>query len=311
MRSRTIPTSTPNLSAVMRPFFVALCIMALSACQLTPNEPTGGTFVASTVGADDTRIAYDVRGSGDMTIVFVHGWSCDRSYWREQVDYFAQRHRVVTVDLGGHGESGADRTDWTMASFGEDVAAVVEELGADNVVLIGHSMGGPVVLEAAMRLPQRVVKVIGVDTLKDVSRKPPSREVIEGFLVKAKADFPGFVREDIRNALFVPSAPAELAEWVIEDMVSANPQIAIEASVQLGMFDAGKALAELQDVPITLIQADYRPTKPEALADAHPNAKEIIIANTSHFLMMEKPGEFNKVLETELDRLSSHSPERQ
>jgi pimeloyl-ACP methyl ester carboxylesterase len=96
----------------------------------------------TTTGAGGVPIAYDSAGSGDTTLIFVHGWSCDRSYWREQMPAFSGEYRVVAVDLGGHGASPADREDWSIESFGQDAAAVAAAAGADRIVLIGHSMGG-------------------------------------------------------------------------------------------------------------------------------------------------------------------------
>src|SRR5512145_1561556 len=73
---------------------------------------------------DGTPVSYEVYGSGEPTLVFVHGWSCDARYWREQVPYFSKTHRVVTLDLAGHGHSGSKRSKYTMQAFGEDVRAV-------------------------------------------------------------------------------------------------------------------------------------------------------------------------------------------
>ena len=108
-------------------------------------------------------IAYERHGKADRTLVFAHGWSCNRSHWRFQVDALRMDYRVVVLDLAGHGESGSNRTVWSIANFAQDVAAVVDALDASNVVLIGHSLGGPVVLEAALLRPRQVIGVIGVD----------------------------------------------------------------------------------------------------------------------------------------------------
>src|SRR5438105_10350898 len=94
---------------------------------------------------DDTPIAFEEQGQGSPAVVFVHGWACDRTYWRHQVDRFQRRAKVVTLDLAGHGESGADRSEWSIAGFGADVAAVVQALELRDVVLVGHSMGGDVI----------------------------------------------------------------------------------------------------------------------------------------------------------------------
>ena len=87
---------------------------------------------------DGVPLAFEVHGAGAPALVFVHGWSCDRSYWRGQLRPLAARYRTVAVDLAGHGESGLGRRAWTMAAFGEDVVAVVEQLGLVQLVLIGH-----------------------------------------------------------------------------------------------------------------------------------------------------------------------------
>src|SRR5437867_8235652 len=89
------------------------------------------------------------RGQVTPALVFVHGWSCDSGYWKHQLDHFARNHQVVTLDLAGHGESGLDRENWTLQGFVEDLVAVVETLHLKKAVLIGHSMGGDVIIEAA------------------------------------------------------------------------------------------------------------------------------------------------------------------
>src|SRR5262245_57460546 len=78
--------------------------------------------------ADGVPIAYEVHGQGPA-LVLVHGWSCDRSYWKEQIEYLSPQYQLVLIDLAGHGESGLGRKDYTMAAFGADVAAVVDSLG--------------------------------------------------------------------------------------------------------------------------------------------------------------------------------------
>ena len=122
--------------------------------------------VASSV--DGVSIHFDVQGNGATALVFVHGWCCNRHYWEGQAGHFSPDYTVVTLDLAGHGESGHNRTRWSVPAFGKDVAAVVEQLGLDQVVLIGHSMGGPVIVEPIGRLPAAVIGLVGVDTWQNV-----------------------------------------------------------------------------------------------------------------------------------------------
>ena len=99
---------------------------------------------------DGTQISFEVYGAGEPTLVFVHGWSCDARYWRAQVPVFSKRHRVVVLDLAGHGHSGMSRTKYSMGAFGEDVRAVTEATGSHRVILIGHLMAtcGPSIMKA-------------------------------------------------------------------------------------------------------------------------------------------------------------------
>jgi len=127
---------------------------------------------------DGVPIHYSVRGKGDPALVFVHCWSCDRKLWDNQVSVFSKDHRVVTIDLPGHGESGKGRKDWSIGGFGEDVKTVVGKLGLRRVVLIGSSMGGPVALEAARRMPERVVAIVPVDTLHNVEERIDRKSVV-------------------------------------------------------------------------------------------------------------------------------------
>jgi pimeloyl-ACP methyl ester carboxylesterase len=140
--------------------------------------------------------------------VFVHGWSCDRTYWNGQLDHLVGRHEVVAIDLAGHRESGVGREAWTMAVFGLDVVAVVERLGLGSAVMVGHSMGGDVIVEAALRLPDRVTGLAWVDvyTSLDDAR---TREEIQAFLVPFREDFITAARALVRRM----SCPVRIPTW--------------------------------------------------------------------------------------------------
>ena len=113
---------------------------------------------------DNTPISYEVYGTGEPTLVFVHGWSCDSRYWRMQINHFAQKYRVVVLDLAGHGHSGMTRKCYFMRAFAEDVRAVTEAVDSKTVILVGHSMGGEIVARAAQLMPDRGMGIIGVVT---------------------------------------------------------------------------------------------------------------------------------------------------
>ena len=247
---------------------------------------------------DGISLSFEVHGSRAPALVFVHGWSCDRSYWSRQLGAFAGRHQAVTVDLAGHGESGVGRKSWTMPAFGEDVVAVVEHLGLGNVVLIGHSMGGDVVVEAALRLRDQVVGVVWADTYNTLG-DPLTREELEEFLVPFRANFVTATRDLVRR-MFGPNADADLVERVAADMSAAPPEIAIDA-LEHAVGNDRAILAGLRELtpPVVSINPDYRPTDTEALS--RYAVRTVVMSGVGHFLMLEDPDTFNRLLGEAID----------
>ena len=123
-------------------------------------------------------------GAGEApAVVLVHGWAGNRTYWDHQVDYLAERNFVIAVDLGGHGASGLGRDEWNLATFGDDVLALVDDVGAQRFALVGHSMGGDAIVHAARRLGDRVVGLVWVDVFRTLGNEPvSSHEQVETFV---------------------------------------------------------------------------------------------------------------------------------
>ena len=147
---------------MLKSFFISVILVSLTFAQT--EYSTINTF-------DDTPIVYEKTGNGEQALVFVHCWSCDKNYWQNQLEYFGNKYTVIAIDLAGHGESGLDREDWTVENYGKDVKAVVEKENLSNVILIGHSMGGPVVLSAAEQLGDEVKALITIDTFQDIEQQ--------------------------------------------------------------------------------------------------------------------------------------------
>ena len=206
--------------------------------------------------ADGIPLHFEVEGRGTPALVFVHGWSCDRSYWSGQVAHFAEQHQVVTIDLAGHGESGDGRREWTMPAFGGDVVAVIEQLELREVVLIGHSMGGDVIVEVALALPELIAGIVWVDTYSTLG-EPSTPEELERFVQPFREDFVPEAQSFVRRMFVTGSNPDLVAR-----VVAVNP--------------------------------DYRPNDVEALA--RHGVEAVLMPGVGHFLMMEDPGTFNRLL---------------
>ena len=252
------------------------------------------------LSSDGVSIRYEAQGTEGRPLVFVHGWSCDRGYWRGQVEHFARRHRVVTLDLAGHGESGAGRKVWTMPAFGEDVVAVVEKLGLEDIVLVGHSMGGDVIVEAALRLRGRIAALVWVDVYASLGGS--SHRDVDAFMDPFRRDFVTATREFVERRLFTPDSDSDLVAWVAADMSSAPREIALDAMKHAITNDDAilSGLRELK-MPFFAINPDNRPTDVASLR--RHGVEPIVMPGVAHFLMMEAPADFNHLLSDVLERL--------
>ena len=251
--------------------------------------------------ADGVPIRFQVTGKGEPTLVLVHGWAFDRHLWDGQVPRLSARHRVVTLDLAGHGESGRERAQWTMSAFGQDVKAVVEAVNAKQVVLVGHSMGGPVVLEAARVMPERVKGVVLVDTLLDVGQRTPP-EQIDAMAKQLQADYKTTATQMATEYLFAPGTPATVRERVLRHATAIPPDISIAMLRQSWSHDPLPALREIK-APIRAVNADKFPTNLEVNRRHMPGYEAIIVTGTGHYPMLEDPGRFSPALAQALSKV--------
>ena len=273
-------------------------MVAMGAASLVGGQTPGPAFTTS---PDGVRIAYVTDGAGAPPLVFVHGWSCDRRYWDWQLRGFAKYHRVVGVDLAGHGDSGAGRERWTMAAFGGDVAAVVDALGLERPILIGHSMGGDVIAEAARRLKRPVAGLIWVDTYKRLgSARTPEQiaQIVEPFRTRFAETTRAFVR-----GMFLPGTDAGLVDLVAGDMASAPPEVAVGALASALAYDREMpaALKELK-LPVIAINPETPATDLPSMS-AH-GVEVMLMSDVGHFPMMESPERFNRILKTAIEKIA-------
>jgi pimeloyl-ACP methyl ester carboxylesterase len=271
----------------MSPLEVALVLTVAVAAGAAGGGPARS--------ADGVAIRFQVEGKGEPTLVLVHGWAFDRHVWDGQLPALAARHRVVTLDLAGHGESGGSRPAWTMAAFGEDVKAVVEAVGAKPVVLVGHSMGGPVVLEAARRMPERVKGIVLVDTLLDVEERTPASE-IEAFARQLEADYTKTATHMANEFLFAPATPGPVRDRVLRQALALPASVSVAMLREVWSYDPLPALREIR-VPVRAVSADKFPTNLEANRRHMPGYEAAIIRGSGHYPMLEDPLRFGAALD--------------
>lgn len=241
----------------------------------------------------------DYRGQGEPLLLFVHGWTCRKAYWTPQLNHFAATHAVAALDLPGHGDSGTgERSDWTLCSFALDVIDGVKALRPEKLILIGHSMGGAVVLEAARRLEGKVAGVVLVDTFViDYGGLPV--ETVQAIAAPFAEDFAEAMAALVKQTA-TSATPEALKVQLIQEMSAADPVWALPVWRDLLCWSPESAFSELQ-MPIHAINGALIPSS--ARERCAPFVTESIIPGAGHFLQMEDPAGFNRVLEMVLKRI--------
>jgi pimeloyl-ACP methyl ester carboxylesterase len=244
---------------------------------------------AMAASVDGLAIHSTVKGDGP-TIIFVHGWTCDESSWESQVDAFAQDYRVVTLDLPGHGQSDVPEKaeDFSVDLFAAAVEAVRAELGAEKVVLVGHSMGAGVIRKYALNYPEHVAGLVAVDRPLDVRAWMLPERRRAGPMTRER-------RAAAIEAMFVDGTSRPLREH-IRNMMMAAPDVTAQGG-QNAMAAPENQSDKLITAPALTVWAD--PPMSDFGFDAHDmvtDLEEVGIPGTGHFLMMEQPEKFNAIL---------------
>ena len=246
---------------------------------------------ASAATLDGFQIHSTTHGKGPKTIVFVHGWTCDETSWEQQWPVFEKNYRVITMDLPGHGKSGAPKTDvLSMKLFARSIEAVRAEAGADKIVIVGHSMGVPVIREYARMYPTHVAALVPVDGPLHLSGNftPPNADALKGAQGLK-------TREGMIRGMFGPGATPAIQEHVLKMMLGAPETTAAQA--MSSMFVASNWTEESMPFPLLGIYADKSGSNDPAFTKKiFANGSTTEIKGTGHFVMLEKPAEFNKLL---------------
>lgn len=247
---------------------------------------------------DGVSINFDNEGKGEPAIILVHGWSNTRSIWDDQIAHFSKKYQVIAVDLPGFGESGNNRNDWTIESYGKDIAAIIQQLNLKKTVLVGFSLGAPIVVEAANKVPDHVIGVILVDGIQEVEMQvsPPMAHYIDSMMMdlvnyptKEKLVGHGFFKKNVDSAFHRVTS-------ILEGVPHIGWQESLAGYVK---WQNERCTTSVKNVkaPIIAINSTIEPTNVEAFRKYVPGFKANIVENAGHLIMWDKPEEFNRLLE--------------
>jgi len=274
---------------------LTLALLSIGFGAAATDGPEDGTIRAE----DGVRISYTSEGRGEPAIVFLHGWTCDRTHWRFQIPEFRKSFRVIAVDLPGHGASGANRKSWSIDGLGRDVAAVVRGLKLKQVILVGHSLSGPVALSAAPRLRGILRGIVVVDSVHNVEFTVSS-DSADRMVKRFEDDFEGAWTRFMTG--FFADHNSDILKSILEKVDVPDRKAATALLASYNRFDFKSALAAA-GVPVRAINAAQPyPTSVE-INRKYGDFDAVLMSDVGHFLMLEKPVEFNRHLQSVIDRM--------
>jgi pimeloyl-ACP methyl ester carboxylesterase len=263
--------------------------------NLRPAGVADGESHFISVGAN--RIHYVTVGKGSRTIVFVHGWACNLSFWREQVSALADKARLILIDLPGHGQSAKPQTAYTMDFFAEAVSAVLRDAKVDKAIFIGHSMGGAVIARVHHHAPEKVAALVSVDGL--LCRLSGTPEEGQALVVPfGSPQYLDHARGFISTFFPVPGTEA-LRERVMSEMLATPQHVMLGGMLAMMSPDQPDWILQKVNAPVVVINAQspwWKNGYENYVRSLSPQSDYYIMDGVGHFLMLEKPAEFNATL---------------
>ena len=245
-------------------------------------------------GPHGQPIGVSVQGAGAPAVMMIHGWCCHRAVWRHQADAWS-RGTLVLPDLPGHGASPAPTQagDLSIAALGLDMVALADALGLGDMILVGHSLGGAVAVEAAVRLADRCRLVIGVDTFTDAAfyRRRPAEEIDR----RRRPFEVGFVETIDRMVRRITLCGAGAADRIAAAMSRCDPAVALPLMDALLAWDVEARWPALSCPAVTINSAILSGGGEPPLDLA--GLRTVLMDRVGHFPMIEDPAAFQDQLQ--------------
>jgi pimeloyl-ACP methyl ester carboxylesterase len=244
---------------------------------------------------DGIRVHYKSLGDGATAVVFVHGWTCDLTFWRAQVPALDGKTRILLIDLPGHGQSDKPKVEYTMDRFARAVNAVLKDAGVESAVLVGHSMGTPVIRQFYRLFPKQTRALVAVDGSLhfDVEKREPFEQLITSLSGPDYKENHGKFFE----SMFTPKTSAEVRRAVMT-AVQGTPQY-VAVSAMRSLLDPSIWKDDPIAVPVQVILAKSRWWSADyeaAVRKLAPRVDYRVMEGVGHLLMLENPEAFNELL---------------
>ena len=277
--------------------FFCLLVLGTSAAAQKTAAPGADSHYAS---LDKVRIHYQNYGKGSEALVFIHGWTCNIDNWTDQLPDFAKRGRVIAIDLPGHGRSDKPEVTYSMDLFARGVDAVLRDAGVQRAVLVGHSMGTPVARQFYRKYPQKTLAIVIVD---GPLRAFGDKKMMDGFIAPLRGPNYKDAGAGMLASMAGPGLTPELKERIKASFLN-TPQYVLVSAME-SMADESIWGEDKINVPVLAIMAKspfYPPQIDQYYHSLAPQLDFQMWEGVGHFIMMEKPKQFNDALLAFLDK---------
>lgn len=244
------------------------------------------------------NLYYEITGKG-KPLLFLHGLGSSSYDWKEQVKFFSENYKVITIDLRGHGKSDKPSGDYSIKLFADDIAKFIKYLNIAPVNIIGLSMGGMIAFQLAADAPDLIESMTIVNSLPKV--------VLESFKEKIFVEiryliirFLGlrFFSKIIGKLLLPKKEDIPIRRDIAKRFVLNDKKAYLKSFKAIIGWSAAESLNDIK-IPVLIIASDkdYLPLElKKKYMKKIPNAKLVIISDAHHLVPVEKPEEFNAVL---------------
>jgi pimeloyl-ACP methyl ester carboxylesterase len=264
------------------------------------SDDKSATAESRSTTLDGVRIHYVNYGKGSDALILIHGWTMNLDNWRDQVADFAKRNRVIAIDLPGHGLSDKPQTTYSMDLFARAVDAVMRDAKVKRAVLVGHSMGTPVARQFYRKYPEKTLAIVIVDgVLRPLGDKAMMESIMASFRGPKYKEF----GSQMLSSMFGPGLSAEAKERITTSNQN-TPQHVLVSAME-GMADPSIWGEDKINVPVLAVMAKnplFPPNIEESARAIVPNLEFYMWDGVGHFVMMEKPKEFNEAVLAFLDK---------
>ena len=277
--------------------FIALLI---ASAAILPAEDAPEMGASRSTQLDGAKVHYTDYGAGENALVFVHGWSCDETFWARQAPSLGVKFHVITIDLPGHGQSDKPQIAYTMDLYVRAIDAVLRDAKVKAATLVGHSNGTPVIRQFYRKFPEKTRALVIVD---GGLRPFGDKATMEKFIARLKGP-----------------AYEENTGKFIDNMTSSIPDAALREKIRTTMLRTPQYVG-ISEFESTLDDALWKPDKinvpvlmilakqPAWSAEYEQFARGLVPdldyqvwEGVSHFLMMEQPERFNSAIVAFLEK---------